>query len=66
VWDERDGTLPNNDVEYPALAQAAAFVCGIRTALRRSFAGKASRLESEKRDTLKKNEMRQVRERGSH
>ncbi len=25
---ERDGTLPNNDVEYPALAQAAAFVCG--------------------------------------
>ena len=27
-WDERDGTLSNNDVEYPALAQAAAFVCG--------------------------------------
>jgi len=27
-WDERDGTLLNNDVEYPPLAQAAAFVCG--------------------------------------
>jgi uncharacterized protein len=27
-WDEREGALPNNDVEYPALEQAAAFVCG--------------------------------------
>ncbi len=27
-WDPREGTLPNTDVEYPALEQAAAFVCG--------------------------------------
>jgi uncharacterized protein YyaL (SSP411 family) len=27
-WDEREGALPNGDVEYPALEQAAAFVCG--------------------------------------
>jgi hypothetical protein len=27
-WDEREGTLPNSDVEYPILEQAAAFVCG--------------------------------------
>jgi uncharacterized protein len=27
-WDEREGPLPNNDVEYPVLEQAAAFVCG--------------------------------------
>jgi uncharacterized protein YyaL (SSP411 family) len=27
-WDEREGSLPNNDVEYPTLEQAAAFVCG--------------------------------------
>jgi len=27
-WDAREGTLPNTDVEYPALEQAAAFVCG--------------------------------------
>jgi uncharacterized protein len=27
-WDARDGALPNTDVEYPELEQAAAFVCG--------------------------------------
>jgi uncharacterized protein YyaL (SSP411 family) len=27
-WDEREGALPNGDVEYPTLEQAAAFVCG--------------------------------------
>jgi uncharacterized protein len=27
-WDQRDGPLPNNDVEYPVLTDAAAFVCG--------------------------------------
>jgi uncharacterized protein YyaL (SSP411 family) len=27
-WDERDGPLPNSDVEYPVLTEAAAFVCG--------------------------------------
>jgi uncharacterized protein YyaL (SSP411 family) len=27
-WDERDGPLPNSDVEYPTLTEAAAFVCG--------------------------------------
>jgi uncharacterized protein YyaL (SSP411 family) len=27
-WDEREGPLPNNDIEYPKLEQAAAFVCG--------------------------------------
>jgi hypothetical protein len=27
-WDEREGALPNSDVEYPILEQAAAFVCG--------------------------------------
>jgi uncharacterized protein len=27
-WDEREGPLPNSDVEYPTLEQAAAFVCG--------------------------------------
>jgi uncharacterized protein YyaL (SSP411 family) len=27
-WDEREGTLPNADIEYPTLEQAAAFVCG--------------------------------------
>ena len=27
-WDVREGALPNSDVEYPALEQAAAFVCG--------------------------------------
>ncbi len=30
-WDEREGALPNSDVEYPALEQAAAFVCGDRS-----------------------------------
>jgi uncharacterized protein YyaL (SSP411 family) len=27
-WDAREGNLPNADVEYPALDQTAAFVCG--------------------------------------
>jgi uncharacterized protein len=27
-WDSQEGALPNGDVEYPALDNAAAFVCG--------------------------------------
>ncbi|MBL8149100.1 MAG: thioredoxin domain-containing protein [Blastocatellia bacterium] len=27
-WDKREGKLPNQDVEYPELATAAAFACG--------------------------------------
>ena len=27
LWDRREGALPNPDVEYPELPQAAAFVC---------------------------------------
>ncbi len=26
-WDKREGSLPNNEIDYPELAQAAAFVC---------------------------------------
>ena len=27
-WDSHEGALPNGDVEYPVLDNAAAFVCG--------------------------------------
>jgi uncharacterized protein YyaL (SSP411 family) len=27
-WDSQDGLLPNRDVEYPVLDNAAAFICG--------------------------------------
>jgi uncharacterized protein YyaL (SSP411 family) len=30
-WDSQEGTLPNNDVDYPALENAAAFICTDRT-----------------------------------
>jgi uncharacterized protein len=30
-WDSQEGALPNNDVEYPVLENAAAFVCTDRT-----------------------------------
>ena len=30
-WDSQEGTLPNNDVEYPVLENAAAFICTDRT-----------------------------------
>ncbi len=30
-WDVRDGRLPNADVQYPVLKQAAAFVCTSHT-----------------------------------
>ena len=30
-WDSHEGTLPNNDVEYPVLESAAAFICTDRT-----------------------------------
>jgi len=30
-WDVRDGRLPNPDVQYPELKQAAAFICTSRT-----------------------------------
>jgi hypothetical protein len=29
-WDEREGNLPNPDVQYPQLNKAAAFVCTAR------------------------------------
>ena len=30
-WDQREGALPNPDVQYPELEQAAAFVCTDRS-----------------------------------
>jgi len=30
-WDVREGRLPNPDVQYPELKQAAAFICASRT-----------------------------------
>jgi uncharacterized protein YyaL (SSP411 family) len=30
-WDNQEGALPNNDVEYPVLENAAAFICTDRT-----------------------------------
>ena len=30
-WDSQEGALPNNDVEYPVLENAAAFICTDRT-----------------------------------
>ncbi len=30
-WDRREGPMPNPDVEYPELEEAAAFGCGFRT-----------------------------------
>ena len=29
-WDKREGPLPNSDVSYPDMDQAAAFACGNR------------------------------------
>jgi uncharacterized protein len=30
-WDQREGAMPNPDVQYPTLAKAAGFVCGNRS-----------------------------------
>ena len=41
-WDEREGPLPNADVQYPVLKRAAAFTCTGQRLLRRPHPARGS------------------------